>query len=153
MESAATARLRVEDVSREDLMNMFIKLEEQKIAAEESFAQSNTEKEKIKEKALALLKRCRELESKQGEIDELRIKVVALESSSGAAQQQSPDSKMNDSAEEKLCLIITELQQRCKLLQASHDMKAAEATSATEEITNYKNQGNRRRDIEFTDRS
>ena len=75
MESAATARLRVEDVSREDLLNMFLKLEEQKIAAEESFAQSIIEKDKIKEKALALLKRCRELESKQSEIDELKIKV------------------------------------------------------------------------------
>jgi hypothetical protein len=142
MESAATARQRVKDVSREDLLDMFLKLEEQKLAAEECFAQSNIEKDKIKEKALALLKRCRELESKQGEIDELRVKVVALESSSGAALQPSLDCKTIDSAEEKLCLIITELQQRCKLLQASHDMKESEATLAGEEILNYKNQGN-----------
>lgn len=142
MESAATARLRVEDVSREDLLNMFLKLEEQKIAAEESFAQSNIEKDKIKEKALALLKRCRELESKQSEIDELKIKVEALESSSGTAPQPSLDSKMKDSAEEKLCLIITELQQRCKLLQASYDIKESEASLATEEISKYKDQGN-----------
>lgn len=141
MESAATARLRVEDVSREDLLNMFLKLEEQKIAAEESFAQSNIEKDKIKEKALALLKRCRELESKQSEIDELKIKVEALESSSGTAPQPSLDSKMKDSAEEKLCLIITELQQRCKLLQASYDIKESEASLATEEISKYKDQG------------
>jgi hypothetical protein len=141
MESAATARLRVEDVSREDLLNMFLKLEEQKIAAEESFAQSNIEKEKIKEKALALLKRCRELESKQSEIDELKIKIEALESSSGTAPQPSLDSKMKDSAEEKLCLIITELQQRCKLLQASYDIKESEASLATEEISKYKDQG------------
>lgn len=141
MESAATARLRVEDVSREDLLNMFLKLEEQKIAAEESFAQSNIEKDKIKEKALALLKRCRELESKQSEIDELKIKVEALESSSGTAPQPSLDSKMKDSAEEKLCLIITELQQRCKLLQASYDIKESEASLATEEILKYKDQG------------
>ena len=141
MESAATARLRVEDVSREDLLNMFLKLEEQKIAAEESFAQSNIEKDKIKEKALALLKRCRELESKQSEIDELKIKVEALESSSGTAPQLSLDSKMKDSAEEKLCLIITELQQRCKLLQASYDIKESEASLATEEISKCKDQG------------
>lgn len=141
MESAATARLRVEDVSREDLLNMFLKLEEQKIAAEESFAQSNIEKDKIKEKALALLKRCRELESKQSEIDELKIKVEALESSSGTAPQPSLDSKMKDSAEEKLCLIITELQQRCKLLQASYDIKESEASLATEEILKYMDQG------------
>ena len=141
MESAAAARLRVADVSREDLLSMLLKLEEQKIAAEESFAHSNVEKDKIKEKALALLKRCRELESKQSEIDELRLKVVALESSSGAAAQPSLDSKSNDATDEKLYVIINELQQRCKLLQAGHDIKATEASLSIEEISNYKNQG------------
>lgn len=128
-----------EDASKEVLLVMFRELAEQKCAAEESCAQSNVEKDKIKEKALALLKRCRDLESKQGEIDELKKKVLALEESS------SPASSTNEARESKvemqLSQIISDLRERCKALQSDNDLKIAELKTISEESESNKNQG------------
>ena len=53
----------MEDLPREDLVEMFLKVELEKAAAIETCAQVNLEKDKLKEKALVLLKRCRDLEA------------------------------------------------------------------------------------------
>ena len=135
MESA----IRPEDASKEVLLVMFQQLEAQKNAAEESSVQSNIEKDKIKEKALALLKRCRDLESKQVEIDELKKQVLALEESSSVAA--STNAAGDSKVEVQLSLIIADLKERCKVLQSDNDLKTAELKTTSEVYESNKNQG------------
>ena len=64
METSSTGSIRhVQDLPKEELVEMFLKVQLEKAAAIETCAQANLEKDKLKEKALVLLKRCRDLEA------------------------------------------------------------------------------------------
>lgn len=139
MEVSIDRKPRLEDASKDDLLQMVLQLEVQKAAAQETIELSNVEKDKIKEKALALLKRCRELESKQGEIDDLKNKLQKLE----ASPTSTTDASHGDTAvtDEKYNRIVSELQERCRTLQSENDHKVAEMKAINENCEGYKNQG------------
>ena len=72
MEQSDSPKRRAQSLSKEDLVDEYVRLQSysiataaEKVAAEESCAHISLEKDKIKEKALALLKRCRDLEGSQ----------------------------------------------------------------------------------------
>lgn len=145
MEASSDSRRRIEGLPREDLVEMFLKLEmysiltaAEKTAAVESCSQINLEKEKIKEKALTLLKRCRDLEGKQDEIEELKNQVHAYQSSGATLGTQS-DGKVQPDAQSQL--LIANWESRFKVLEDNYDLKATELAAAFEETLSYKNQG------------
>lgn len=139
METSIDGKQCLEDASKEDLLKMVLQLEIQKVAAQETIELSNVEKDKIKEKALALLKRCRELESKQGEIDDLKNKLQKFEASPASTTDASPgDTAATD---EKYSRIVSELQERCRIMQSENDHKAAEMKVTNENCEAYMNQG------------
>ena len=139
METSIDGKPRLEDASKDDLLKMVLQLEIQKVAAQETIELSNVEKDKIKEKALALLKRCRELESKQGEIDDLKSKLLKFEASPASATDGSPGGIA--ATDEKYSRIVSELQERCRILQSENDQKAAEMKVTNENCEASKNQG------------
>lgn len=74
--TSTPSRRKVEDLTKEELLEMLNKLKtysqkatEDKKNAEESYDKSIREKEELKEKAMILLKRCRDLELKSKEFD------------------------------------------------------------------------------------
>ena len=139
MDTSIDGKPRFEDASKDDLLQMVLQLEIQKVAAQETIDLSNIEKDKIKEKALALLKRCRELESKQGEIDDLKNKLEKLEASS--TSDSSADHENVAATEAKFDIIVSDLQGRCRTLQSENAHKDAEMKVTNDDCETYKNQG------------
>lgn len=150
--SPATGRRKVEDMSKEDLIEMTQKLEtfSQNAAlgkknAEEATATIMKERDDIKEKALLLLKRCREAESKQSEYEELKIRFEGYESGSMNAQndQSISESSVSDMQGHNMQLLsqIATLESTCESLQSSLAEKKVEAEASTAQNADYKIQG------------
>jgi hypothetical protein len=150
--SPATGRRKVEDMSKEDLIEMLQKLKVfsqnealGKKNAEEATATVMKEKDDIKEKALLLLKRCREAESKQSEYEEVKIKLEAYESGSMNAQNDQSISETSVSNMQghnmQLLSQIATLESTCESLQLSLEEKKVEAEASTTQNADCKIQG------------
>jgi hypothetical protein len=160
--SPATGRRKVEDMSKEDLIVMLQKLKAlsqnatlEKNIAEEANVLIMKEKDDIKEKALVLLKRCREAESKQTEYEELKTKLEAYESGSMSNNDSMnlPDNQsVSESSENgimsnmqghnmQLLSQIATLESKCESLQLSLEEKKIEADTSTTQNADYKTQG------------
>lgn len=132
MEASTGSRQRAEDSSKEDLLIMFLKLEvDSKVAAEEQAAQSNAEKDMIKQKAIALLKRCKDLEVRQGEFEEMKSKVEKYELSASLKTDENQSEQPAAGGTEQYAL-----------LQREFDLKVLEAAAARAEASDLNNQGN-----------
>jgi hypothetical protein len=155
MESPASGRRRIEDMSKEDLLEIIQKLKtysqqatSDKKSAEEANAQITREKEEIREKAMALLKRCRELEGKV-EVFESSLSSVTVGQNDSIDQTKDKEegSSTGGSAspsmqeQERLLTVISVLEDRYATLQTGHNQKIAEALASAEECATYKNQG------------
>ena len=145
MEQSDSPKRRAQSLSKEDLVDEYVRLQSysiataaEKVAAEESCAHISLEKDKIKEKALALLKRCRDLEGSQVEFDEMKSKVEALQLSAPTIKTDG-DSKMQTN--EELQLIIVGFEGRQQILQSKYDLQVIETISAKEDCLKYKSQG------------
>jgi putative cell wall-binding protein len=159
---ATPGRRKVEDMSKEDLLAMLQKLKAfsqnetlEKKNAEEANAILMKEKDDIKEKALVLLKRCREAESKQTEYEELKTKLEAYESGSmpfsdsnyspciQSGSESSENGVMSNMQGHNMQLLsqIATLESKCESLQLSLEEKKIEAETSTTQNADYKFQG------------
>ena len=139
----APSRHRAEDLSKEDLLAMFLQLE---ISAETASQQSTLEKAAIKEKALVLLKRCRDLEGRQGDYDTLKSKVDMYESAAFTRNEEKQGDAQHAQTVLKGDVAETvekerEREERFRLLQGDYDSKVAEAVAARADAVDLTNQG------------